>query len=271
MKNTKINFMLLLFFIMAYSCKESDNTLNTPLPAHAHNDYEHQKPLFEALEHGFRSVEADIYSIGDSLFVAHDFDKIKSGRTLRNLYLNPLKDIVEQNNGLIFKDSTDLILLVDIKDDSLRTYKLLHDILKDYSSMLSVFEGDNSLKGAVTVIISGNRAIDYIQKQPKRYAGIDGRIPDLSKNYPASLMPLVSDNWNKYFEWKGEGAMPESEKEKLNNMAEEARGKGYMLRFWATPESPVTQREKVWQELQSAGVDLIGTDDLNGLTEFFSK
>src|SRR5438552_11057245 len=27
--------------------------------AHAHNDYDHQRPLFEALENGFKSVEAD--------------------------------------------------------------------------------------------------------------------------------------------------------------------------------------------------------------------
>src|SRR5436190_12307328 len=31
-----------------------------PLPQlHAHNDYEHKRPLFDALDHGFCSVEAD--------------------------------------------------------------------------------------------------------------------------------------------------------------------------------------------------------------------
>ena len=33
-----------------------------PLPnAHAHNDYEHKRPLFDALDHGFCSVEADVF------------------------------------------------------------------------------------------------------------------------------------------------------------------------------------------------------------------
>ncbi|MEU9588105.1 hypothetical protein AB0D70_32420, partial [Streptomyces werraensis] len=35
-----------------------------PLPrAHAHNDYEHDRPLLDALDHGFTSVEADIYLV----------------------------------------------------------------------------------------------------------------------------------------------------------------------------------------------------------------
>ena len=31
--------------------------------AHAHNDYEHPRPLFDALDHGFKSVEADIWLV----------------------------------------------------------------------------------------------------------------------------------------------------------------------------------------------------------------
>src|SRR4030095_12119754 len=45
----------------------------TPLlRAHAHNDYEHTRPLLDALEQGFCSVEADIYLIDGELRVAHD-------------------------------------------------------------------------------------------------------------------------------------------------------------------------------------------------------
>ncbi|HEY3789313.1 MAG TPA: hypothetical protein VGL71_10685, partial [Urbifossiella sp.] len=38
--------------------------LEAPSPlrhAHAHNDYEHKRPLLDALEQGFCSVEADIW------------------------------------------------------------------------------------------------------------------------------------------------------------------------------------------------------------------
>ena len=40
----------------------------TPLiRAHAHNDYEHTRPLFDALDHGFGSVEADVHLVDGRL------------------------------------------------------------------------------------------------------------------------------------------------------------------------------------------------------------
>ena len=42
------------------------------IQAHSHNDYEHQRPLLDALDCGFCSVEADIYLVEGKLLVAHD-------------------------------------------------------------------------------------------------------------------------------------------------------------------------------------------------------
>src|SRR5262245_58838696 len=61
-----------------------------PLPAHAHNDYEHTRPLFDALAHGFVSVEVDIWLQNDKLLVAHTPFAWKDDRTLQSLYLDPL-------------------------------------------------------------------------------------------------------------------------------------------------------------------------------------
>ena len=45
----------------------------TPLArAHAHNDYEHTRPLQDALDHGFTSVEADVWLVDGELRVVHD-------------------------------------------------------------------------------------------------------------------------------------------------------------------------------------------------------
>lgn len=57
--------------------------------------------------------------------------------------------------------------------------------------------------------------------------------------------------------------MPESEREKLLEVVARTHAKGRRIRFWATPESPV-----LWQELKAAGVDLIGTDELERLSTF---
>jgi hypothetical protein len=57
--------------------------------AHAHNDYEHDRPLFDALDHRFKSVEADIWLVDGKLVVAHDPEDVpqaaEQGRTLRSL------------------------------------------------------------------------------------------------------------------------------------------------------------------------------------------
>src|SRR5688500_5296112 len=50
--------------------------------AHAHNDYEHPRPLLDALDRGFCSVEADIHLVEGRLLVAHDRDKVRPERTL---------------------------------------------------------------------------------------------------------------------------------------------------------------------------------------------
>src|SRR5689334_16577983 len=65
--------------------------------AHAHNDYEHKRPLFDALEQGFCSVEADVYLIEGRLLVAHNPLDLKPERSLQALYLEPLKRRVAEN------------------------------------------------------------------------------------------------------------------------------------------------------------------------------
>lgn len=76
-------------------------------------------------------------------------------------------------------------------------------------------------------------------------------------------MPWVSENWNNHFSWKGDGAMPPDQKEKLQGYVKRAHEHGRLVRFWATPEN-----EEVWKELLAAKVDLIGSDDLGRLQRF---
>src|SRR3954464_3440838 len=90
--------------------------------AHAHNDYEHARPLFDALDQGFCSVEADIYLVEGQLLVSHDRNKVRSERTLQALYLEPLRQRVQQNGGRLYKDGPPAILLIDVKADAEATY-----------------------------------------------------------------------------------------------------------------------------------------------------
>src|SRR3954453_13573862 len=93
-----------------------------PLPnAHAHNDYAHKRPLFDALDHGFTSVEADVFLVDGNLLVGHDPGALKSERTLESLYLAPLADRVKQNRGHVYSQPARFFLLIDIKDEARQT------------------------------------------------------------------------------------------------------------------------------------------------------
>lgn len=268
----KVNFKTLIYFGLCIGICVS-NTLHAQqkiqvLPAHSHNDYEHERPLFDALECNFKSIEADVYSIGDSLFVSHNFEDIKPGRTLRRLYLDPLKSRIAVNNGSVYGNGEEVILFIDIKDDGLKTYHLLHEILEEYKSDLTVFENEVKKPGKIMVVVSGNRPFDFMKSQKIRYAGYDGRIEDLDSDISHTLMPVVSDNWTKCFKWDGTGKMPESEKQKLDEYSKIAKQKGYILRFWGTPNRTSEQRIAVWNELRDSGAGLIGADNLQELEKF---
>jgi len=267
MFSLKLLFLLLL--IQAVVCGAvSNDTLSAPHPAHAHNDYMHERPLFDALENGFRSIEADVFAIGDSLYVAHNRKDIKPGRTLRVLYLEPLMEYISEDQFAIYDSASPLILLIDIKDDGLTTYKLLDRILNDYLEMLCKVSYGGYAWGSVMVVISGNRPIEYMMQQTQRYAFVDGRMENLTETYPPLLMPLISDRWTKYFTWRGKGDMPEKERAQLRLYVQQAHKKGQLVRFWATPDKPGLEREAIWTELLEAGVDLLNTDDLAGLRAF---
>ncbi|PXV69435.1 glycerophosphoryl diester phosphodiesterase [Sinimarinibacterium flocculans] len=240
--------------------------------AHAHNDYEHPRPLADALDHGFMSVEADVWFLGGSeLYVAHDAIDIRAARTLRTLYLDPLMARFERYGAIHPQQTRPFQLLVDIKTEAQTTWAALEATLADYAPMLSVYDHGAVVPGAVEIVLSGNRPTATLAQTDHRLAFIDGRLSDLDDPPPPTLVPLISDNWTTHFGWDGNGAMPADESAKLDAITAQAAAAGYRLRFWATPDAPGTAREAVWQRLYNAGVDHLNTNDLAGLSAFLRR
>ena len=163
--------------------------------AHAHNDYEHKRPLFDALENGFTSFEADIYLIDGDLIVAHDYPtEIDKTRTLASLYLEPLLKLSTENGGRIYKDYPHQVyLLIDIKSEANETWQKLRKELENYEQILSRIDQERAIK----IIISGNRPIDLILQETNPPAFLDGRPADLDKGIPSEKMPWISENYFK--------------------------------------------------------------------------
>lgn len=237
--------------------------------AHAHNDYEHVRPLFDALDHGFASVEADVWLQDGELRVAHDESATTPGRTLESLYLDPLRQRVRANQGSVFagwRGSEQL--LIDVKSEATATYAAIDRVLRRYPDLMTRWTAGLKHPRPVTAVISGNRDRAGMTAQFTRYAGYDGRLADLGTGTPASFMPLVSDNWTKQFTWLGVGPMPTAERDKLHRIVAQAHASGYVVRFWATPDLAGPEREALWRESVAADVDYLNTDDLAGLESF---
>jgi len=244
---------------------------NNPKPltrAHAHNDYEHPRPLLDALDNGFGSVEADVHLIAGHLLVAHDPRELRPDRTLQSLYLDPLKKRIADNAGHVYPAGpATFYLMIDVKSDAPSTYTALKDALVPYHDLLTVFENDKTRPGPITVIISGNRDRATMKSEPTRYAALDGTLSDLTAtpSPPASLVPWVSAPWTKSFKWKGEGQIPPDELAKLKQLAQTAHTQHRQLRFWDAPDNPTA-----WRVLYDANVDLINTDHLKECAQFLA-
>jgi hypothetical protein len=231
---------------------------------HAHNDYNQARPLLDALDARFMSVEADVFLIDGELLVAHDLADCRRHRTLRGMYLEPLAARARAN-GRVYADAPrgtgPLVMLIDIKREGERAYEAIDRELAAYADVMTSWKGGVVTQRAITVIISGDIPRTTIAAQQERRAFVDGREHDLegSRNAaaPASLVPMVSMPWTSRFSWIGLGPMPTAQRRELTRLVNEAHARGYRLRFWGTPNLP-----EFWKELVAAGVDLVGVDDL---------
>ncbi len=239
------------------------------LQAHAHNDYEHQRPLLDALDHGFCSVEADVWLVNGQLLVAHDLKDAQPDRTLQRLYLDPLRRRVQDNAGRVYLHGPSVLLLVDAKSEATNTYAAIKKALEPYRAILTVYHRDRTETNAVSVVISGNRARDWMASETERLAAYDGRLSDLDNNSSPHFIPLISDNWRLHFRWNptaGSESMEREDGEKLRSIVRRAHARGQRVRFWGMADTPV-----VWQALREAEVDLINTDDLERLSQFLRE
>lgn len=232
---------LIALLLIVSGCAHSPRLL---LNAHAHNDYLHPRPLYDALNAGFCSVEADIWLVDGELLVAHDRAQTQAGKTLQRLYLDPLHEFIKH-------DDRPITLFIDIKSDAEPTYEKLREVLVAYASMLTNYDRGRIHRRAVSVLITGNRPFEMIAAEEHRLVAIDGTAESLVTSPPVNLVPQVSIKWT------------EAVQRDFKSLIECAHLQGRNIRFYATPDNPQT-----WRMLRNAGVDLINTDNLTGLRDF---
>ncbi|WP_067428711.1 PI-PLC domain-containing protein [Nocardioides jensenii] len=225
--------------------------------AFAHNDYARERPLYDALEHGFTAIEVDVFLEEGQLLVGHGTRDLLPHRTFESLYLDPLAELVE-SRGHVW-DDWPLTLLIDVKSEARSSYVAIHDALARRDDMLTQHRHDGRLTGPVTAVVSGHTDAGLMARQQVRYATRDGRPGDLVDGLSA-VTTTISAKFGKLFDWDGRGRMPTDQREGLRRLVGEIHRTGRGARFWGTTQD-------MWPELLTAGVDQIIADDLPALRE----
>ncbi|MBS1702387.1 MAG: hypothetical protein JST12_12050 [Armatimonadetes bacterium] len=227
---------------------------------HSHNDYAQKRPLDEALDNGFSSVEVDVFPVNGKLLVGHNEKDIRDDRTIESMYLDKLSARAKANSGAIYPGSKATFwVLVDVKTKGLEAYNDFKAILDRYPSL-------KPATSVVRFVISGDRAIDAIAADKGAYAGIDGRFDDLDKGYSFAQMPWISGDWLDSFDWDGTGTIPNDFRLKMEALAMLVHREKRLIRFWGSPDNEAT-----WSVEWKAKVDFLNTDHLAQLARWISK
>lgn len=239
-----------------------------PVPVHSHNDYSRHVPIFDALAVGCESVEADIWLQDNDLLVGHSEDSLSPERTLRSLYIDPLRRILEHQNkdhpddarsvGVFDSSpSTSLILLIDMKSDGFATWSALSAQLEPLreKALLTIHNGSALVPGPVTIVGTGNTPFDLVLDMTTRDIFFDAPLASLSlgvynaaNSYYASssLGAAVGKTWF--------GRLSSRQLRTVEAQTRSARERGLKPRYWDTPAWPIGWRNRIWSDLVTHGI-----------------
>jgi hypothetical protein len=228
-----------------------------PLPAYAHNDYDNRAPLADALRLGYAGAEADVLLADGVVAVAHGRRHANPSRSLEALYLQPLRSLVRQCGRVLASDRP-FLLNIELKERSPEAYDSLAALLDRYGDLLTERSPGGTVATApVEVVFVGwhpplaefsRPAAAYVRVQDK-ITSVDRHVADDS----TGRVRLVSLDYGKTI-----GREPRKRALWLAELRRaKSAGPGRIARVYNAPV-----RRDLYATLLAAGVDLIGTENL---------
>ena len=238
--NIKTLFLVITVFL---GVKNTSIAQNTAI-IHSHNDYNQSVPFWNAFANGATSFEADIFLKDNNLYVAHDYEDITVSKTLEALYLNPLETVFNME----YKKEEQLILLIDIKSDAVKTLDKLIEVLKKHTYIIN--------NKQIKIVISGNRpkAKDYVNYPDFIFFDYQELETSVSSEIWKKIA-MVSLNFKQFSEWNGKGRLTHDDENRIVEVLEKANKTNKPFRFWGSPDS-----KRAWRTLSEMGVAIINTD-----------
>lgn len=264
---------------------------------HAHNDYQNDDPLDDALKHGATGVETDVNYDPDSgrLINKHASGTPASG-DLRSEYVEPLIERAKKNGGQIYpgRDKKFQLVVENKSKGSQKEREQAYD---------EIVEQTKDLPEDVEVVISGGRPDDdYAVGNHPRRVTFD-KVPDDGCKLPDKLnidSPKYDREYAKSFsafngEWgkgkcgdkDGDNRISDEEQAELDRLVDQVHRSGLNVRFWGGPDDQIraevadgdfipcqgwavkgrqecekAARKDAWKAQQKAGVDFVNTNHL---------
>lgn len=219
---------------------------------HSHNDYNQARPFWGAYEAKAASIEADIWLIDGVIYVAHDREKVKADCLLKNMYLNPIRQVMDKNGGTAYPEGKGFQLLVDLKSGPETLDNLISLIRTE--EMEAYFDAKNN-PNAVQIVITGDKIAKEHFTQYPDYIYFDG-LPNVDyTEEQLEHIPMISAYRGHFTKWRGKGKMDKADRKRIKEAVKSAHKKGCKFRIWAFPDN-----EEGWEMSKKLGVDFINTD-----------
>ncbi|TVY44195.1 Altered inheritance of mitochondria protein-like protein [Lachnellula occidentalis] len=259
----------------------------TPIHIHSHNDYHRKVPLFEALAVGCVGIEADIWVRHDGngnevLLVGHSSKSLTAQRTLNSLYLDPLLQILDNQNKLgayedpqkqtrpvgIFEThpNESVVLLLDFKSSSTSLFPGVLAALEPLRNKgyLTTYTNNTLTRGPLTVVASGNAEYsDIISNSTYRDVFLDAPLATVSDpKYNTTNSYYASTSLAKQVGTLWGGKFSSKQLQIVKDQIKAASDKGLVDRYWDTISWPIPWRDYVWKTLMNEGTGMLNADSL---------
>lgn len=258
-----------------------------PVPCHSHNDYLRRVPLYQALEAGCISVEADVWLHDDEkfvqdLYVGHSLKALEPLATLKKLYIDPLVGILEHQNANpgthvpeklgrpygVFDSSPDtsLVLLLDFKTAAKETWVAVQEQLESLRKRGMLTSWDGKMKTItqrpITVVGTGKAPFDLIiANSTYRDVFFDAPLDQLNDTYTRENSYFASASFPKAV-GKFLFRPNSSQTRRVKSQIEAASRNGLKARYWDTPSWPIARRNRIWTFLVENRIGVLNVDDI---------
>jgi hypothetical protein len=226
------------------------------------------KDIWQTFTQGVVHYEAQIMYIYGEVYVTSQMPDSANHilPTLRSSYLLPIYSQYKKNGGKVHENfDEEMYLFLDIKYDARKTYLKIWEELSPYNEILTYRIGPQWHDGKLRIIFVGNAPLRILQQERISFAGAQGSIDDLSKNYDSKVMPIIGINFENDINWNGVGKMPFDEFMKTKDVIKKAHDQNKKVRVYNCPED-----ENIWDVMITAGVDLINCSNPLKFNKFIS-